>query len=115
MDVRFINPFIIATSEVLEQGVQLQAVRGQISLRKSAHTTEEVTLLIHLTGQVEGMVACGISEDTARALVSEMIGEECSAMDHLAQGAIGELGKRIADLASTDLSKNGYTTRVSPP
>ncbi|MBI2875367.1 MAG: chemotaxis protein CheX [Candidatus Tectomicrobia bacterium] len=115
MDVRFMNPFISAASEILEKEVQVQVARGQITLQKSAYTTEEITIMIGLTGQVEGMVTYGISEDTAKAFVSQMMGQEWSVLDDLAQSAIGELGNMITGLASTELSNAGYETKISPP
>lgn len=115
MDVRFMNPFISAASEILEKEVQVRAVKGSISLQKSAYTTEEITILIGLTGQVEGMVAYGISEDTAKAFVSQMMGQDWNVLDDLAQSAIGELGNMITGLAGTELSNGGYETKISPP
>lgn len=115
MDVKLLNPFITAVSEILEKEVEIQPSKGQISLQKSAHTTEEVTILVRLAGQVEGMVAYGMSEDTARAFVSKMMGQEWSVLDELAQSALGELGSMIAGLARTELSDRGYKLDVSPP
>lgn len=115
MDVKLMNPFISAASEVLEKEVGIQSGKGRISLQKNAHTTEEVTILVRLAGQIEGMVGYGMSEDTAKAFVSEMMGQEWSVLDELAQSALGELGSMIVGLANTELSDRGYETNISPP
>lgn len=57
----------------------------------------------------------GMSEDTAKAFVSQMMGQEWSVLDELAQSALGELGSMIVCLAKTELSDRGYETDISPP
>lgn len=115
MDVRFLNPFLVAVFEVLEKEVQAQIVKGKITLEKSAYTTEDVSILIGLTGQVEGMVIYGMSEDTAKSIVSRMMGQDWHLLDEMAQSAIGELGNMITGHASMELSKEGFESRISPP
>ncbi|MBI2876295.1 MAG: chemotaxis protein CheX [Candidatus Tectomicrobia bacterium] len=115
MDVTLLNPFISAVSEILEKEVGIQPSKGRVSLQKAAHTTEEVTILIRLAGHIEGMVAYGMSEATAKAFISQMMGQEWSVLDELAQSALGELGSMVAGLAKTELLDRGYETSISPP
>ena len=61
MNVKFMNPFVEAANEVLHSEVQLSVERGDLSLRKSAFTANEITVLICLVGQVQGVVIYGMS------------------------------------------------------
>jgi len=115
MNVEFLNPFISAAVEVLEKEVNTESERGEIHLQRSAYTTSEVTTLLSIVGEVQGMVLYGMPTSMALALVSEMLGQEFHEFDDLAQSGIGELGNVITGRASTKLSANGYAANLSPP
>lgn len=115
MNVRFVNPFVIAACEVLQQEVAAEVKRGDIRLEKASYTLDEVTALIGLTGQIEGAVLLGLSIDTALALVSQILGQKFMAFDDLAQSGIGELSNVITGRACGLLEKAGYSCQISPP
>ncbi len=115
MNVELLNPFISAAVEVLEQEVSATAQRGEISLQRSAYTTSEVTTMLSIVGEVQGMVLYGMPTNMALALVSQMMGQEFTEFDDLAQSGIGELGNVITGRASTKLSAGGFTANLSPP
>jgi len=56
MNVNFLNPFVDAAVEVLQAEVDVAATKGLLDLQKSALTTDDITVLIHLVGQVHGVV-----------------------------------------------------------
>ena len=111
----FLNPFVEAAFEVLEAEVGIAAQRGELSLQRSACTADEVTALIALVGDVEGMVLYGMSEATAIAMVSRILGQPFETFDELAQSGIGELSNVITGQASTRLADAGFETKISPP
>jgi len=115
MNVEFLNPFIAAANEVLQQEVNAEASRGEIHLQRSAYTTTEVTTMLSIVGEVQGMVLFGMPISMALALVSEMMGQPFEEFDDLAQSGIGELGNVITGRASTKLSASGFTANLSPP
>lgn len=115
MNVEFLNPFISAAVEVLEQEVSAASQRGEIRLQRSAYTTSEVTTMLSIVGEVRGMVLYGMPTKMALALVSQMMGQEFTEFDDLAQSGIGELGNVITGRASTKLSASGYVANLSPP
>ena len=69
MNVKFMNPFVEAANEVLQAEVQLSSRRGNLSLRESSFASEDITVLISLVGQVQGVVIYGLSVDTGKGLV----------------------------------------------
>lgn len=115
MSVKFLNPFIEAAAEVLEAEVGATIERGPIALEHSAYTTRDVTVLLSLVGQIEGIVLYGFPEETALNLVGRMMGEPILEMDELAQSGIGELGNVITGRASIKLSQSGYESVISTP
>jgi chemotaxis protein CheX len=110
-----LNPFIQAASEVLETELGAETQRGTLHVRKSAFTTNEITTLVGVTGQVSGIVLYSMSMETAISLVSRMMGQEFTEFDTLAQSGIGELGNVITGRAGVLLSEAGFQSNISPP
>jgi chemotaxis protein CheX len=115
MDVKFLSPFVEAAKEVVQAEAGTEIQRGKLSLQHSALTTHEVSVLISMIGQVEGVVLYSLSIPTARGLVSRMMGEEVEGFDELAQSGIAELGNVITGRATMLLSQAGINSDISPP
>jgi chemotaxis protein CheX len=115
MNVKFLNPFIEAVIEVLKVEVGVNGVRGQLSLQKSAMTTDDITVLIHLVGQVYGVVLYGMPASTGLKFVSQIMGQEFTEMDSLAQSGVAELSNVITGRATVKFSQSGYQSNISPP
>jgi len=109
------NPFIEAANEVLLAEAEVATNRGNLTLHKSAFTSNAITVLISLVGQVQGVVLYGLSIPTGVELVSRMMGQEFDEFDDLAQSGIAELGNVITGRATIKLSQAGYTANISPP
>ena len=115
MNVNFLNPFVEAAFEVLAAELGAKAERGDLSLDNSDCTADDVTVLISLVGQAQGVVLFGMSEDTAKAFVSRILGQSFDALDDLAQSGIAELGNVITGQAGQRLAEAGYESELSPP
>jgi chemotaxis protein CheX len=115
MNVKFLNPFVEAATEVLMAEVQATVTRGNLTMQKSALTTDDITVLIHLVGQVQGVVLLEMTESTGLAMVSRMMGQEFTEFSNLAQSGVAELGNVITGRATVKLSENGYQSTISPP
>jgi chemotaxis protein CheX len=116
MKVEFINPFVSSVCDVLEKETKARILqRGELHLVESSRTSKDVTILISITGSIEGFVLYGMSEEVALKIASVMIGEEVSKFDEMSQSAIAELGNIITGNASIGLEKAGYPCKVSPP
>lgn len=114
-NVKFMNPFVDAASDVLSAEVQIKIERGTLGLQKSALTTNDITVLLSLVGQIEGVVLYEMSVKTGLALVSRMMGQEFPEFDNLAQSGVAELGNVITGQATIKLSREGYHVDISPP
>jgi len=115
MNVKFLNPFLAAMGEVLKMETGADITRGALSLERGAISTEEVATLVNLIGEVQGTVIYSMSYETARNLVSQMMGQACTAFDEMAQSGIAELGNVITGKASTKLATAGYHSNISVP
>ncbi len=115
MDVKFLNPFIQAAVEVLKTEVDSNAVRGEVTMHKSALTSDDITVLINLIGDVYGVVMYGMSTVTCLNLVSKIMGQEFTEFDTLAQSGVAELGNVISGQATIRFSESGYKSNISTP
>ena len=75
MKIEFLNPFIVSAAEVLHKEVGTQVTRGQAALKKGLILSNDVTVLISLVGQVQGTVMFHMAFDTAKGLVSAILGQ----------------------------------------
>jgi chemotaxis protein CheX len=115
MRAEIINPFLQAASEVLESELGSPPQRGAIGLQRSAYTSDEVTAVVAVTGEVAGIVLFAMTETTARAMVSKMMGQEFPEFDALAQSGIAEIGNVITGRAAVLLSEAGFASDLAPP
>lgn len=115
MNVNFLNPFVDAAYEVLKAETSLEMTRGALKLDNETYVTDDVTVIINLVGGVEGTVLYSMSEQTATALASSILGEKLNEFDSLAQSGVAELGNVITGQASIKLSGKGYTANISTP
>jgi chemotaxis protein CheX len=115
MNVKFLNPFIEATYEIikLETGYEMQ--HGQLDLETDPYLTDDLTVIISLVGAVEGNVMYSMSKQTVLELVSRLMGQSMGAMDPMVQSGIAELGNVITGRAGIKLAQQGYETNISPP
>lgn len=115
MDAKLLNPFIQAAAEVLKAEVGAEISRGNISLQKSAMTSDDITVLINLVGDVYGMVMYGMPTATGLNMVSKIMGQEFTEMNSLAQSGVAELGNVISGRATIRFSEAGYQSNISTP
>jgi chemotaxis protein CheX len=115
MHVELVNPFVVAAGEVLAQELGIQVKRGKLSLQRDSYISDDISVLISLVGNVWGVAIISLSFDTAKAMISNMLGEEVTEFNELAQSGIGELGNVITGTAATKLSGSGYTADISVP
>jgi chemotaxis protein CheX len=114
-NVKFMNPFVEAATEVIKAEVGSEVRRGTLSLQKTAVTSDDITVLISLVGQVNGVVLYGMSIETGLAMVSRITGQDFSDFDNLAQSGVAEMGNVITGRATIKLSEAGYNSNISPP
>jgi chemotaxis protein CheX len=115
MDVKLLNPFVQAAVEVLKAEVGATVSRQEISLHKSAMTSDDITVLINLIGDVYGVVMYGMSTSTGLKMVTKIMGQDFTELNDLAQSGVAELGNVISGQATVRFSEAGYEASISTP
>lgn len=115
MNVEHLNPFVSATSAVVESVLGQKAVKGELSVLPDNTTHQQVSIMIGVTGNLVGQVIFGMSLVTACRVASTMIGEPTRTFDKLAASAVAELGNMISGQALQALSNLGYVCEITPP
>ena len=115
MDAEVVNKFVISAQGVLETEIGGPVKTGRLSVQTVPYTSQQITTLIGIAGSIQGVMLIGLSEETAKSLVSRMIGHRIAEFNELAQSGIAEMGNVIAGAALTDLSAQGYSCTLSPP
>jgi chemotaxis protein CheX len=115
MDVKLLNPFIQAAIEVLKAEVGANITRKDLSLQKSSLTSDDITVLINLVGDVYGVVMYGMQMSTCLTMVSQIMGQKFDELNSLAQSGVAELGNVISGQATIRFSEAGYQSNISTP
>jgi chemotaxis protein CheX len=115
MDVKLLNPFIQAAVEVLKAEASTEVSRGEITLQKSSLTSDDITVLINLIGDVYGVVMYGMPMSTGLDMVSRIMGQEFKELSALAQSGVAELGNVISGRSTIRFSEAGYHSNISTP
>lgn len=115
MNVEMLKPFVEGAAEVLEFEVKTTVEKGNLTLQKTALTTEDVTVLLNMVGEINGVVLFSLSKEVGLKMVSRILEQEFTEFDSMAQSGIAELGNVITGRATMKLSKAGYRVDISPP
>lgn len=115
MKEEYVNAFLIPAKMVWEK--ELQTTLNFVGAKAVDHqyTTEDLTAILGVSGQLEGNVLYGFGGGTALAVASAMIGEQVTELDDMSMSALGELANMITGNAATQLSAKGYECNISPP
>lgn len=88
---------------------------GELSAERNSNTTQEVSVLIGITGQVEGTVLYGTSKPMASEIVMLLTGERHPVFDEVVESAVAELGNVISGRAAAKFEEDGIMCKISPP
>ncbi|MGE5597525.1 MAG: chemotaxis protein CheX [Hyphomicrobiales bacterium] len=114
--VEFVTPFVEAAAHVVQQECGETVTRGKLYRVRSPQTSNDVSILIAITGKVAGLVVYSMSQATGAGFASRMIGEPVAGLeDPMAQSALAELANIITGQAGIALERNGYPSDMSPP
>ncbi len=111
-----VEPFVVAAFNVLEQVAHIKCERGPLSMRQGAtFTTQELTVVVGVIGEIEGVSLYGMSVVTALKIAAAMMGQEVVQLDEMALSAIKELGNMISGQATTLLAETQFECEITPP
>lgn len=115
MDVRFINPFLEGTVEVLTTMAFIKPRAGNPYLKKDFIAKGDVSGIIGISGDVKGSLALSFSANCVLKIVSNMLGEQHTSIDGDIQDAVGEMTNMISGAARKKIEGLGYKLFAAIP
>jgi chemotaxis protein CheX len=116
MKEEYVNSFLAPTKLVWEKELGCGLELAGMDLVSNQFTTDDVTAVIGVSGRLEGNVLYGFSQETAYAVMTQMLGEPVDSLSNeLGLSAIGEIANMITGNAATRLAQAGYPCNISPP
>lgn len=116
MNVEYINPFVEASAGVIKTLTGYELVIGKVFLKESPFVTEEVAVIVGITGKIRGQVIFSIKRSVACDIVSKMMfGAPVTELDEMSKSALSELGNMIMGNTATIFSQKGLEIDITPP
>ena len=117
MNVQVVNQFLVAAKTVLNDYFSLPvSPAGKPSAIPVSTPMEAVTVVLELTGDLEGQFIVSYSHQVALNIARKMIGNpDYPQFDDMCRSALAELTNMIAGTTSTGLADLGYACSLAPP
>ncbi|MCJ8344566.1 chemotaxis protein CheX [bacterium] len=116
IDVKILNPFFTSSYEVVTEMAGCSVTKGKLSLTDSAaFKSKGLSVIIGVTGVIEGRVILDMPIKVAIKLASLMNFEEITESNELVRSSLGELGNMVSGKAVSKLMEHGYNLNITPP
>lgn len=115
VSVEYINPFITSAFAVMSMVFNEAPTKGPLSALPNSFTSQQVNVVVGITGEISGMVILGMSLVTADRVASAMMGQPIKVFDYLASSAVAELGNMICGNGLLQISESGHICDLTPP
>jgi|WetSurMetagenome_2_1015567.scaffolds.fasta_scaffold04810_10 chemotaxis protein CheX len=115
MDVKYINPFLNGTLEVLKKMAFIDAVPGKPHVKTDETAFGDVSGIIGITGDALGSLALSFSEKCICKIASNMLGEEFTEVTRDIIDATGEITNMISGASRTQMEKMGMSVYAAIP
>jgi chemotaxis protein CheX len=112
MDIKYINPFLLAVQNVFETMIQVPYTLGKPFLKKDPVSSYDVSGIIGITGEVIGCVVVSFPNQIALQLASELLQEPLTEINSDSTDAIGEIANMVAGDAKKRFPKGNTTISV---
>ena len=115
MDVRYINPFIEGTINVLKTMAFIQSKPGKPYIKKNQTATGDITGIIGLSGDKEGSLSITFTFPCIKAVLEKMLGEVHDELNEDVTDAVGEITNMICGDARNKLVAQNITLTAGIP
>jgi chemotaxis protein CheX len=115
MDVKFINPFLYGTTEVMEKMAFTKPTAGKPYAKVNDRACGDVSGIIGMTGDATGSLAISFSESCILGIVSKMFGEKYVEMNREVFDAVGELTNMISGSSRKLMEKDDLKVFAAIP
>jgi len=108
MKAELVNPFILATKNVIETMASLKISPGKPYLKKEAVATGDVSSIVGMTGAKNGSFSLSFEKVVMLQIVSNMFGEKMTVLNDEVAEAAGEIVNMVSGQARQELETAGY-------
>jgi chemotaxis protein CheX len=115
MEVKFINPFVMAAQTVFKTMLGMDANMGKPILKDVRATSGDVTGIMGLVGDKKGTIAISFREKGAMWVFKTLVGDECEKISAEVVDAVGELTNIISGQARKEFEKAGINLKAAIP
>lgn len=116
MDVRYLNPFVLATKHVFKTMFNIDVDVGKPTVKQAKTASSDITGVVGLVGEKRGMLAVSLSGLAATSIYSILFGETAeSHKDPEVVDAMGELTNIISGQARLGLESGGVSIKAAVP
>lgn len=115
MDVRYINPFIEGTINVLKTMAFIPSKPGKPYIKKNQSAIGDITGIIGLSGDKEGSLSITFSFSCIKAVLEKMLGEVHDELNEDVADAVGEITNMICGDARNKLEAQNINLTAGIP
>ena len=115
MEVKFINPFVVAAQTVFKTMLSIDLSLGKPTLREAKTTSGDVTGIMSMVGDKKGTIAISFREKGALFVFNSLMGDEASGVGPEVVDAIGELTNIVSGQARKEFENSGVNLKASIP
>lgn len=116
MDVKFINPFISATLEVLDIMANVKAEKDFIFIKEDNKALGDITGIIPINSpKVYGSMSISFTQEVFLNVMTSMLGEDVTEINDENQDGVAELCNQIFGNAKASLNDLGYHLDMTTP
>lgn len=115
MDVKYINPFVMAAQAVFKTMLSIDVAMGKPSLKAIRTSSGDVTGIMGLVGDRKGSICISFREKGALFVFKTLVGDECEKVGPDVVDAIGELTNIISGQARKEFEKEGINLKAAIP
>jgi len=115
VDVRYINPFIESTINVMKTMAFITAKPGKPYIKKNQVATGDITGIIGLSGDNEGSLSITFTFPCIKGVLESMLGEVHDEINEEVSDAVGELTNMICGNARNKLEAENINLTAGIP
>ncbi|MBB5173318.1 chemotaxis protein CheX [Texcoconibacillus texcoconensis] len=116
MNANHVNAVCRATESILTNHFGVDVTPLDPHSGKDVIPSNEVSVVLGVSGDVNGQIICSFTNETAKGIVGTMMGGMViNELDEMGWSAIQEFGNWIAGNTATELSNEACSIDVTPP
>ncbi len=112
----YVNPFLEAAALVFKDMLGVELMRGKTTIKDSPAPTNEIAIILGITGRVSGQVVFSMNMETAMQIIDKLMpGMDEATMQNEYKDVLGEVGNMITGNAINIFLKNHEDLDVTVP